>query len=100
MHLNDVLVTDASNLYHCRSLLESLLSYGSEAKKSQLTMALYYKDTLGHMNAIDNSNAGPQARKMFTNVGSVVPLIGRIHSDMSFQNKYLLNGVDIRILNY
>ena len=97
MHLNDVLVADASNLYHHRSLLETVLSFGTEARKSQPTMGLYYKDTPGHMNAINDSNTGLKARKSFTNGGNFVPMIGRIHSDMFFQNRYLLNGVDIRL---
>ena len=97
MHLNDILATDASNLYHYRSLLETVLSFGTEAKKSQLTIGLYYKDTPGHMNAINDSNTGLKARKSFTNEGNVVPMIGRIHSDMFFQNRI---GICSMVLTY
>jgi len=34
-------------------MLERLLSYGRDAKKSQLRSALYYKDTAGNMDSID-----------------------------------------------
>ena len=48
--LNDTVVTSSNNTYAYRAYLETLLSYGPSAKKSQLTSALYYKDVAGHMN--------------------------------------------------
>ena len=45
--LNDTLVSSSNNMYSFRSYIESLLSYGSDAKKSQLTASLYYKDEGG-----------------------------------------------------
>ena len=95
--LNDVLISDASNLYHYRALIETLLSYGKEAKESQLTMGLYYKDTAGSMNDINDGNAGLVARRRFTSDSRTVQLIGKIHSDMFFQSRYLLNGVDLKL---
>ena len=37
VHLNDTLVTPSSNTYPFRAYVETLLSYGAEAKKTQLT---------------------------------------------------------------
>ena len=34
-------------------MLETLLSYGEDAKKSQLTSALFYKDQAGRMDSVD-----------------------------------------------
>ena len=45
VHLNDTLVTPSSNTYPFRAYVETLLSYGAEAKKTQLTSQLWYKDT-------------------------------------------------------
>ena len=38
VHLGDTLISDPSNLYHYRTLFETLLSYSNDAKESQLTM--------------------------------------------------------------
>ena len=40
--LNGIQVTTSTNTYPYRAMLETLLSYGGDAKKSQLTSALYY----------------------------------------------------------
>ena len=54
------------------TLIESLLNYGEEAKTSQLSMAMFYKDTTGKMNVVnplvagDEANLGLKARYEFT----------------------------------
>ena len=95
--LNDTLVSDTSNLYHYRAWIENWLTFSQETKKSQLTMALYSKDTPGQMDSTANENTGLVARRAFTALSATTPLILRLHLDMCFQNKYLLNGVDVRI---
>ena len=47
--LNDVQVSQSAGPYAYRAYIESLLSYGPQAKTSQHTAALYYKDTAGDM---------------------------------------------------
>ena len=42
--------TQAYNAY-----IKTLLNFMEQAKKSYLTKALYYKDTAGHMNDVDNT---------------------------------------------
>ena len=60
-------VTQATGAYAYRAYLETLLNYGTSAKDSQLTSALYYKDTAGKMDIADptvaggNGNAGLRA---------------------------------------
>lgn len=97
IYLNDTLISDSSNLYHYRSIIETLLSYGSDAKKSQLSLALYEKDKAGKMDAINGDNTGLESRIALTKESKIVPMIFKIHSDMFFQNRYVLNGVDIKI---
>ncbi len=55
-YLNGKQVTPAMGTYAYRAYLETLLNYDSSAKKSQLTSAMYYKDTPGEM---DNSGSLP-----------------------------------------
>ena len=52
-------------------------SFTEQAKKSYLTKALYYKDTAGHMDDVDNTvenNIGLNKRGVFTNNGTEVRL--------------------------
>lgn len=95
--LNDVLVSDPSNLYHYRAMFETLLSYGADAKKSALTMSLYSKDKGGKMDSINDDNTGLVERKKYFKESKTVQLIGRLHGDLFHQPRYLLNGVDIKI---
>ena len=45
VYLNDTLVTPSSNTYPFRAYVDTVLSYGAEAKNTQLTSQLWYKDT-------------------------------------------------------
>jgi hypothetical protein len=45
--LNGTLITSSTNTNAYRAYIETLLSYGSDAKSSQLTSALFYKDEAG-----------------------------------------------------
>ena len=84
-------------------MLETLLNYGDEAKKSQLTKTLFYKDTPGKMDTVNplaedgNANLGLKARFAFTKSSNIVDMMGAIHSDVFFQERLLLNGVNLRI---
>ena len=54
--LNEKPVTPSKNTYPYRAYLETLLSCGQEAKASQLTMGLWYKDTAGHMDSVKGTD--------------------------------------------
>ena len=84
VHLNDTLVTPSSNTYPFRAYVETLLSYGAEAKKTQLTSQLWYKDTAGHMEATqeNGSNAGLVERRRHIAGSRVVEMMGRLHVDL------------------
>ena len=95
--LNERLVTSSTNTYAYRAYLETLLSYGSDAKESHLTAGMWYKDTSGHMNDTAGNNAGFSARRKFTKTSQTVRLIGRPHLDLCFQDRLLLNGVNLKM---
>ena len=89
--LNDVHVRQSSGTYAYRAYIESLLSYGPQAKNSQPTAALFYKDTAGNMDRPNPAHAnenkrkfGLQERASFTDEGATVDLIGCIHRDIFF----------------
>jgi hypothetical protein len=100
--LNDVLITNSSNTYAYRAYLETLLSYSPAAKQSQLTASLYYKDSPGGMDernplADQCRNAGLKKRHSFFVEGRHVDMLGSIHGDIFFQERYLPSDVGMRI---
>lgn len=102
--LNGTLITSSTNTYAYRAYLETLLSYGSDTKTSQLTSALFYKDEAGKMDKPDplaanaaDKNSGLATRRSFIAASREVDMIGRIHSDIFFQERYMLNEVNVRI---
>ena len=94
VHLNDTLVTPSSNTYPFRAYVETLLSYGAEAKKTQLTSQLWYNDTAGNMEA---GNAGLVERRRHIAGIRVVEMMGRLHVDLFMQDRFLINGVTAKI---
>ena len=100
--LNNTLVTSANNTYPYRAYLENIFSYGPASKNLQLTSALYYKDLAGRMEDTnpfhnDTRNDGLKKRGAFTNGPRIVDLIGCIHSDLFFQDRYLLNDIGLNV---
>ena len=100
--LNDTQITSSNNTYPYRAYLETLLSYGPDAKASQLSSSMYYKDTAGSMDEIaavadDVPNKGLKARTLLTKGNRMVDMVGTIHSDLFFQDKYLLNNINLRV---
>lgn len=45
------MISSSNNTYPYRAIIEKLLNYGHDAKISQLSSELCYKDTAGKMNA-------------------------------------------------
>jgi len=99
--LNGTLITASTNTYPYRAILETLLSYGEDAKKSQLTSALFYKDEAGRMDSVDFAanarNAGLFQRRFIARESREFDMMGRLHADILFQDRYMLNEVGIKI---
>ncbi|KAI0214472.1 hypothetical protein LSAT2_000437 [Lamellibrachia satsuma] len=102
VYLNGTLVTPSTNTYAYRAYIETLLSYGTDAKVTQLTGQLWHKDTATHMDAVEivdgaAANAGFVARRENIVRSRVVDMMGRLHVDLFLQDKFLINGVDVKI---
>jgi len=98
--LNGTLISNATNTYPYRALLETLLTYGEDAKQSQLTRQLFYKDEAGRMDLVlvnnqgaNRPNTGLQRRRTITKESKEFDMLGRLHADLFFQERYLLNEV-------
>ena len=97
MDLNGVLTTSSTNTYPYRAYLENLLSYGKDASDSQLALGMWYKDTAGKFNSLQEDNLGFNARLLRIANSNKATMYGRPHLDLCFQDKLLLNGVDIKL---
>lgn len=101
--LNERLVSPSSNNYPYRAYMETLLNYGEEAKKTQLTSALFYKDTAGLMDEAnpaandDVANQGLKKRAQLSARSRLLDMTGPLHSDIFLQDKLLLNGIDMKV---
>jgi len=99
--LNGIQITPATNTYPYRAMIETLLSYGGDAKESQLTSALFYKDQAGRMDAVDlaaaTRNEGFFKRTQFSKESHMIDMMGRLHADIFFQERYMLNEVNTKI---
>ena len=101
--LNGTMISTATGTYPYRAYIENLLNYGTEAKQSQLTSELFYKDTAGKMDVANpaaaavDANLGLKKRAEFTNGNGVVDMIGKIHSDIFYIDRYMLNEVNVKL---
>ncbi|XP_051780756.1 uncharacterized protein F54H12.2-like [Erpetoichthys calabaricus] len=97
--LGDRLISQSSSLYPYRALFDGLLNYSNETLRFQFASGLFYKDTANEREntALDGPNEGFKKRNGYTSQGKTVELLGPIHSDLFFQEKLILNGVDVRI---
>lgn len=100
LSLNGELVTSSNNTYPYVAYIQTLLSYGEEAKKSQLQASLWYVDEAGKFDHTDPAQAdvnnGFKRRAQYTAKSKVFDMIGRPHLDLCHQSRYLPNGIDLK----
>ena len=53
--INETHVTEQSDMQAYNAYIKTILNFTEQAKKSYLTKGLYYKDTTGHMDEVDNT---------------------------------------------
>ncbi|XP_051162202.1 uncharacterized protein F54H12.2-like [Leptopilina boulardi] len=97
VYFNQKLVSPPNNVYAYRAYLETLLNYGPAAKRSHLSTALWYTDDHKNMEDVNRDSTGFGSRRALLQPDGVVDLIGHLHCDVFNQNKFLLNGVEMRL---
>lgn len=94
-------VSQPNNSYPYRAYLESTFNYGHDSKSSHLTAGLWITDTAGAMDSAPDAEANINTslieRQSFTLGSKVVDLIGHLHCDVFNQDRFLINGVDLRL---
>ena len=99
INLGGRIVSMSTNTYSYRSIIETLLNFGSDAKQSQLSMAMYMKDQAGRLDDVDPArNSGLSERFEHFKGSRTVESYGRIHSDLFNQGRLILNGLPLKIV--
>ena len=96
-------VTSSTSYYPYKSYIETLLSYGPAVKQSQLTAALWKKDTSGSFDDADvhsGLNLGLYERANYFRESKTVDLEGFLHHDLFNLNRFILNQVAVGIKLY
>lgn len=94
--LNGRNITNSSHTYPYRAYIETLLNYGRDAKMGPLTMEGFHKDTAGSMADHENNEGMKERSKHIANSRSY-DLLGRVHCSLFFQQRLLLNLVDVKL---
>jgi hypothetical protein len=101
VQLNDRLITPSSNTYAYKAYLETLLTYGPDAKKTYLEQSLFFKDEGGKLGNNDptrnNANNALRQRYKLIDTSAPVEMLGKIHVDVLSTDKLLLSNVDVRL---
>ena len=100
VYFNQKLVSPPNNAYAYRAYIEALLNYASPAKSSHLTACLWDMDTPGLMDTHVDSSAPNNAlvrRARYIQAGQELDLLGHLHCDVFNQDKFLINGVEVRM---
>ena len=96
LYLNNKLVTSNTDTYPYRAHIENLFSYGEDIKPNQLKAGEFWDEDEAFK--FENFESGPVKDRMKRIAGSEsVELMGRLHLDLAMQEKYLLNGKELKL---
>ncbi|XP_060094785.1 uncharacterized protein F54H12.2-like [Heteronotia binoei] len=97
--LGDRLILQSHNTYPYRGFIEAVLNYSNDTLNTQFSAGLFYKDTDAQheSTALNGDNKGFVKRAALVAESRKIDLLGQLHSDLFFQEKLLLNGVDVKI---
>ena len=97
LYLSNKLVTSNMDTYPYRAYLENLFSFGSDVKQNQLKAGeFWYQDATGKFVDWDDSDM-IKARMAVVTESKPLELMRRLHLDLAMQEKYLPNGIEIRL---
>ena len=102
MSLNSVLVTNTENTYPYRAMIETLLNYSKENQQTgHLQTEFFHGDTVGQFDDTRedefNKNEGFKTRKALAAKSNVLDLMGKLHLDLMQQDRFMINGIDIKL---
>ena len=85
LYLNGSLVTQSNNNYPYRTHIENLLSFGQDAKSSQLSAVLLYRNTAGQFDVRGDANSGYTTHKELAAQSTQIDMMGRLYVVFHFK---------------
>jgi hypothetical protein len=98
--LQQKLITSSSSTYFIKAYIDTVVLCCSKSKESSLQAQLYYKDRAQHMedtDSITGSNLGLLMREQFTRQSRIVDMEGPLRVDICQCDRYILNGIELRL---
>ncbi len=95
--LNDVQVTQGTQLYPYKAYIEKLVNYSAATKASSLSTALWYDDDNIAGNTVELNKTGGKQRQEICKEGKYVEMIDRLHLEIFNVNRFLLNNVTLKM---
>lgn len=99
--IGNTLVTSTSRFYPYRAMFEALLNHSYEAQSTTLSQSLFYKDQSDDMDGLNSRRSKfltPNSSDITK--GREIELIGKLHIDLTFQDRALLGGSNITVTVY
>lgn len=102
VELNGTSIETTNETYPYKAYISDILNFGQDAKNTFLQTSLFYKDTPSQMENLkvegENLNQGYLQRREILEKGKgSIELITRLYNDIFNSDKYLLNGVNMKI---
>ena len=101
--LNNDKIETSNDTYPYKAYITELLNFGQDAKKSVMQSSLFIKDTPGFMDALEIADKSKgnegfiERRNQIIKGKGNIDLCGKLHIDLFNSNKYLINGVEMKI---
>jgi hypothetical protein len=100
VYLQQKLVTSSNSSYFIKAYIDSMLKCCSSSREVNLQSQLYFKDTCEAMDENDpfsGLNSGLMLREKYIRESRVVDMEGPLLVDICQCDRYLLNGIEIKI---
>ena len=94
--MNNEVIYDSNKNYHYSAYFLDLLDRSQEQKEGVMTAQLWYADTPKCFDTIGDDNEGFQKRNLLSSLSNV-PMIGRLHSEIFNQERYMISDVEISV---
>lgn len=82
-------ITNSPQTYQYRAFIESLLAFSESAKRTHLKASMYGGSEYRNQQIRPDDSTG--------NNGRIFEMMGRLHLDLTFQQKLMIGGCDIKI---
>ena len=95
--MNGEVVYDSNKNYHYSAYILDLLDRSQDQKEGLLTAQLWYPDTGAQFDTLSGTNKGFEKRQKKTLLDLDIPMIGRLHSELFNQERYMISDVEIGV---